>query len=112
MIEIELDTPNGPIVEYGAEDDAESVEAAIPAGWRVSWDTPAYKLRSGRFRSPLVRPVGRPSRSASGNAAGQIKVRVTAEEATAFASSAGEQPVSAWLRDLGRKASGLDKRKR
>lgn len=60
----------------------------------------------------VKRPPGRPARSGGAAATDAVKVRVTAEEATAFASSAGEQPVSAWLRDLGRKASGLDKRKR
>lgn len=53
-IEIDLHTPNGPIVEYGAEDDAETVEAAVPAGWRVDWETTAYRLASGRYRAPLV----------------------------------------------------------
>lgn len=54
-IEIDLDTPNGPVVEYGPEDDAEAVEAAVPAGWTVDWETPAYKLSTGRRRSPLAR---------------------------------------------------------
>jgi hypothetical protein len=53
-IEINLNTPNGPIVEYGPDDDAESVDLEMPPDWRVDWATPAYKLASGRFRSPLV----------------------------------------------------------
>lgn len=54
-IEINLNTPNGPIVEYSPDDDAETVEAEVPEGWRVDWETPAYKLTNGRRRSPLVR---------------------------------------------------------
>lgn len=53
-IETNMDTPNGPIVEYGPDDEIEDVEAAIPAGWRVDWETAAYKLSTGRRRSPLV----------------------------------------------------------
>jgi len=55
MVEILLDTPNGPVVEYGPDDDAETVEAEIPSGWYVDWETPAYKLASGRYRAPLVK---------------------------------------------------------
>ncbi len=54
-IEISLDTLNGPAVEYGPDDDAETVESEVPDGWRVDWETPAYKLASGRYRAPLVR---------------------------------------------------------
>lgn len=54
-IEIDLETPNGPVVIYGPDDDAYAVEAAIPPGWRVDWETPAYKTLSGRYRSPLIR---------------------------------------------------------
>lgn len=53
-ITVDLNTPNGPVVEYGADDDAGAVEAAAPTGYQVSWETPAYKLLNGRFRSPLV----------------------------------------------------------
>ena len=55
--------------------------------------------------------IGRPPRSGV-TSTGGIKVRVTPEEEAAFAATAGTAPVSAWLRDLGRKASGLDKRRR
>lgn len=57
-VEVYLDTANGPVVEYGDHDE-EAVEAAVPAGWRVDWETPAYQLASGRWRAPLVRLVGR-----------------------------------------------------
>lgn len=53
-IEIDLNTPNGPVVEYGPDDEIADVEIEIPAGWSVDWQTPAYKLASGRWRSPLV----------------------------------------------------------
>lgn len=53
-IEINQRTPNGPIVEYGDDDDAELVEAAVPEGWRVDWETPAVRLLNGRWRAPLV----------------------------------------------------------
>lgn len=57
-IEIHLSTPNGPVVEYGPDDDAEAVEAEVPSGWSVDWATPAYKLATGRRRSPLVEARG------------------------------------------------------
>jgi hypothetical protein len=53
----EIDTPNGPRIEYGPHDDAASVEAVAPAGYRVDWQTPAYTLANGRMRSPLVLSV-------------------------------------------------------
>lgn len=52
-IEIIENTPNGSVVEYGPEDDAETVEQAVGTGWSVDWQTPAYKLASGRWRSPV-----------------------------------------------------------
>lgn len=54
-IRVDLDTPNGPIVEYGPGDDAAEVELALPPGWSVDWETPAYRLPSGRYRSPIVK---------------------------------------------------------
>jgi len=53
-ITVELDTPNGPRIEYSPDDDAATVESAAPDGWRVDWATPAYRLATGRLRSPLV----------------------------------------------------------
>lgn len=53
-IEINLNTPNGPQVEYSDDDEIEAVEAEVPAGWRVDWETLAYRLAGGRRRSPLV----------------------------------------------------------
>ncbi len=55
QIKINLNTPNGPIVEYGPDDDAQAVELEVPEGWRVDWETPAYKLANGRYRAPLVK---------------------------------------------------------
>ena len=57
LIEIQLGTPNGPRIEYGPHDDGAEVDAIAHAeGWAVDWSTPAYKLASGRLRSPLVKP--------------------------------------------------------
>jgi hypothetical protein len=54
-IEILTNTPNGNVIEYGADLDEETVETAAGDEWRVDWATPAYKLASGRFRSPIIR---------------------------------------------------------
>lgn len=58
-ITVELNTPNGPIVEYGPEHDAQEVESALPVGWEVDWETSAYKLNSGRYRRPICKAVPR-----------------------------------------------------
>jgi hypothetical protein len=54
-IEILVGTPNGDVVEYGPDDDEAAVEAAAGDEWRVDWATPAYKLASERWRSPIFR---------------------------------------------------------
>ena len=54
VIEIDLNTPNGPVIEYGPDDEIADVEAEVPEGWRVDWESSAYKLASGRYRAPLV----------------------------------------------------------
>lgn len=99
-IEIELDTPNGPIVEYGPDDTIGAVDAQMPPGWRVDWDTDAYKLRSGRFRSPLVRLAHRPVR-AGALSNHKITVRATDDERKAWQAVADEAGVSLtqWIRD-------------
>lgn len=48
-------TPNGDVVEYGTNDNAETVERIVGAAWRVDWQTPAYQLSSGRYRAPIFR---------------------------------------------------------
>ena len=57
-IEVEMDTPNGPRVTYGAQD-AETVEAEIPDGWDVDWSSAVNLAPSGthriRYAAPLVR---------------------------------------------------------
>lgn len=53
-IVIELDTPNGPRVEYGDEHGAGEVMAELPKGWEVDWSN-TVKIRPGVYRSPLVR---------------------------------------------------------
>ena len=53
-IEISLDTPNGPIVEYG-DHSLEEIELEVPSGWSVDWETGAVRTLLGRYRSPLVR---------------------------------------------------------
>ncbi len=55
MIEVNLDTPNGPVVEYGPEDDAAAVEAELPRGWRVDFSSQIKNGLTGRYRAPLVR---------------------------------------------------------
>ncbi len=56
-IDVLLDTPNGPLVEYGGHD-VETVEAEIPAGHRVDWTNQIEISVSGthtaRYRAPLV----------------------------------------------------------
>jgi hypothetical protein len=54
---IELQTPNGPRVEYGPDDDAHDVAAAArAAGFEVDFSN-QIKLASGRYRAPLVLPA-------------------------------------------------------
>lgn len=53
-IQILTNTPNGTVVEYGPDDDAGTVEAAVGNGWSVDWETPTYRMTSGRFRAPLI----------------------------------------------------------
>jgi hypothetical protein len=56
-IDIEMDTPNGPRVEYGGHE-AEAVERAIPEGYKVDWPNSVEISISGthtlRYRAPLV----------------------------------------------------------
>ncbi len=82
-IEITMDTPNGPVVEYGPDDNAETVEREVDVGWRVDWSTPAYRLTSGRLRSPLVHEdVGCECGEVSGEPCdwhGRPEARVTVE---------------------------------
>lgn len=56
-IEVEMDSPNGPRVRYGAQD-AETVEAEIPAGWKVDWSNAVNLAPTGthriRYSAPLV----------------------------------------------------------
>jgi hypothetical protein len=56
-IEVELDSPNGPRVRYGAQD-AETVEAEIPEGWEVDWSSAINLAPTGthriRYSAPLV----------------------------------------------------------
>lgn len=54
-IEIQLNTPNGPRVEYGPDDDAVAVtRVATEAGFSVDFSN-QVELASGRYRAPLVR---------------------------------------------------------
>ncbi len=57
-IEVEIDTPNGPRVTYGAQE-AEVVEDEIPDGWRVDWSSAVDLAPSGthaiRYAAPLVK---------------------------------------------------------
>jgi hypothetical protein len=55
QIEILTATPNGNVVEYGPDDDAETVEREIGDEWRVDWDTAAVRTGGGRMRSPIFR---------------------------------------------------------
>lgn len=77
-VEVDLDTPSGPVVEYG-DQEASEVEAELPEGWRVDWETPAVRTASGRWRAPLVRLVGRP-RTSRGAAGARLSVRLTPDE--------------------------------
>jgi hypothetical protein len=56
-IEVEMDSPNGPRVRYGAQD-AETVEAEIPNGWTVDWSSAVNLAVTGthciRYSAPLV----------------------------------------------------------
>lgn len=57
-VEVRLDTPNGPLVEYGGHD-VETVEAEIPEGYTVDWSSAIEISVTGahtlRYRAPLVR---------------------------------------------------------
>lgn len=57
-IVVEMDSPNGPRVTYGAQD-AATVEAEIPEGWTVDWSSAVSLAASGthavRYAAPLVR---------------------------------------------------------
>lgn len=55
QVEILIGTPNGDVIEYGAEASAASVESAAGNEWRVDYDTTPVKFASGRFRSPIFR---------------------------------------------------------
>lgn len=56
-VEVTLDSPNGPLVEYGGHDET-AVEAEIPDGYTVDWSNATEISISGthtmRFRAPLV----------------------------------------------------------
>jgi hypothetical protein len=56
-IEVQFDAASGPRVIYGAQD-AETVEAEIPAGWSVDWSNAVDLAPSGthriRYSAPLV----------------------------------------------------------
>lgn len=53
MILVELDTPNGPRVTYGPDDDVESVEVEIPPGLIVDWSN-SCRTTAHRYAAPLV----------------------------------------------------------
>jgi len=52
-IEVVLDGPNGPEVRYPTGTDVEDVEAEIPEGWEVDWETTPADSAGGRKASPL-----------------------------------------------------------
>lgn len=52
-IEVVLDSANGPKVTYPKSADADDVEAAVPQGWEVDWETTPADVRGGRKASPL-----------------------------------------------------------
>lgn len=60
-IEVEMGAPTGPHVTSfmavdameQAEIDAEAINEAIPAGWRVAWEN-GIQLNDGRWQWPLV----------------------------------------------------------
>lgn len=54
-IEINLDSANGPKVTYPRGTAAEDVEAEVPAGWEVDWETTPADVLGGRRASPLRR---------------------------------------------------------
>jgi hypothetical protein len=53
-IEIELNSANGPKVVYPASASVEEIEAAVPGGWRVDWETTPADVLGGRKASPLA----------------------------------------------------------
>lgn len=54
-ISVELDSPNGPKVGYQVGTDLQDVEAEVPCGWKVDWDTTPASGDKGYQWSPLVR---------------------------------------------------------
>lgn len=53
--EIELESPNGPKVVYSKNTPAEEIEAAIPVGWEVDWETTPADVGLTRKASPLYK---------------------------------------------------------
>lgn len=102
MVEIVLDSPNGPLVEYGGHE-ASDVESAIPDGYIVDWSSALEISVSGthvmRRRAMLVSdglvtvetmpPQYRGSHMAAANWGvyphnGAVRTRVTREDADAI----------------------------
>lgn len=54
-ISIDLDSPNGSKVVYSESGLASDVEAAVPEGWEVDWDTTPANAGRARKASPLRR---------------------------------------------------------
>jgi hypothetical protein len=53
-ITVDLDTPCGPVVTYGEDDDFEAIDSALPPGYEADY-TSQITLAPGRYRCPLVR---------------------------------------------------------
>jgi hypothetical protein len=52
-VDIELESPVGPRIIYPAKCDGDIVDARVPEGWEVDWQTTPADYSVGRKSSPL-----------------------------------------------------------
>lgn len=56
-VDVELESAVGPRAIYDLDVEAEELEAALPDGWAVDYETPHVRTDSGRMSAPIYRRV-------------------------------------------------------